>query len=83
MDNNEKKKIMNKIIHKDLEPGIINDEMIKNEVLAGYKGEAGRLARLEPVDLSVVTVLRLEFQSKFTFSLIFPVVDHVFFSRHS
>lgn len=63
MGNKKDNNVMEKVIHKNLEPGIINDEMITNEVLAGYKGEAGRLARLEAVDLTIVTVLRLEFQS--------------------
>lgn len=53
-----------KVVHKDLEPGIIDDEMITEVVLDSYKGEAGRLARMDRIDLSNVTVLRLEFQSK-------------------
>lgn len=52
---------LKKIIHKDIEPGVIDEEMIVNVVLEGYKGEAGRLARTETIDLSSVTVLRLEF----------------------
>lgn len=53
-----------KIIHPKLEPGVINETMIVEVVLEGYKGEAGRLARMEPIDLSNVTTLRLEFLSK-------------------
>lgn len=52
---------LKKIIHKDIEPGVIDEEMIVNVVLEGYKDEAGRLARTETIDLSTVTVLRLEF----------------------
>lgn len=52
------------VIHKDLEPGVINDEMLKKLILEqGFKGEAGRLALLEPINYGNVTVLRLEFQN--------------------
>lgn len=51
-------------IHKDLEPGVINDEMLERLILEqGFKGEAGRLARLEPIDYEKITVLRIEFQN--------------------
>lgn len=53
-----------KQIADDLEPGIIDDEMIGHTVMQGYKGESGRLARLASINLSAVTILRLEFQSK-------------------
>lgn len=53
-----------KVVQKDLEPGIIDDEMITKMVLNSYRGEAGRLARMEIIDLQTVTVLRLEFQSR-------------------
>ncbi|XP_063708940.1 dynein regulatory complex subunit 3-like [Culicoides brevitarsis] len=52
---------LKKIIHKDIEPGVIDEEMIVNVVLSSYKNEAGRLARSEKIDLSNVTILRLEF----------------------
>uniref|UniRef100_A0A336MZZ2 Dynein axonemal assembly factor 1 homolog n=1 Tax=Culicoides sonorensis TaxID=179676 RepID=A0A336MZZ2_CULSO len=52
---------LKKIIHKDIEPGVIDEEMIVNIVLSGFKDEAGRLARSETLDLNSVTVLRLEF----------------------
>ncbi|KAG4080724.1 hypothetical protein HA402_013254 [Bradysia odoriphaga] len=60
---NEKNPLL-RVIHKDLEPGVINDEMLERLILEqGFKGEAGRLARLEPIDYEKVTVLRIEFQN--------------------
>lgn len=53
-----------RVIHKDLEPGVINDEMLERLILEqGFKGEAGRLARLEPINYEKITVLRIEFQN--------------------
>lgn len=66
----EEDKKSDKHVHENLEPGIIDDDMIGATVLEGYTGEAGRLARLEKIDLGAVTVLRLEFQSKFRMELI-------------
>lgn len=60
----EEKNPLLRVIHKDLEPGVINDEMLERLILEqGFKGEAGRLARLEPIDYEKVTVLRIEFQN--------------------
>lgn len=55
---------INNIIFPDLEPGVINEEMITRlYVEQGPVGEAGRLARLDPVDYQRITVLRIEFQN--------------------
>lgn len=60
---NEKNPLL-RVIHKDLEPGVINDEMLERLILEqGFKGEAGRLARFEPIKYENVTVLRIEFQN--------------------
>jgi hypothetical protein len=54
---------MDRLLYKDLEPGIINAEMISRAVQL-YKGEAGRLFKLVDIAHEKITVLRLEFQSK-------------------
>jgi hypothetical protein len=52
------------IIHDDLEPGVIDTEMIKRALeLERPTGEAGRLAAEEGIVLQEVTSLRLEFLS--------------------
>ncbi|XP_058064789.1 dynein regulatory complex subunit 3-like [Anopheles bellator] len=50
--------------NKELEPGVISNEMLTKAILEqGHKGEAGRLALLNQLHLETVTVIRLEFQS--------------------
>lgn len=64
MDELDPEKIFNKIIYKELEPNVLNEEIIKKNVYEqGPQGEAGRLFQLEELSYEHVTVLRLEFQS--------------------
>ena len=66
MDELDHEKIFSKIIYKELEPSVLNEEIIKNTVYdQGPQGEAGRLFRLETLCYDQVTVLRLEFQSMY------------------
>lgn len=52
------------VVHKDNEPGVINNEMIQKSVRAyGPKGEAARLCRNIAIDYKLITELRLEFQN--------------------
>lgn len=63
--NNSKKLAAEKSVHKEQEPGVIsNDVLTKAIVEQGHKGEAGRLARMDEVQLESITVIRLEFQSE-------------------
>lgn len=63
-------KVISEIIHPELEPGVINHEMIRQAIEDNYhKGEAGRLERLEEVEYNSVEVLRLDFQSKLKYFL--------------
>lgn len=62
-----KQEDVNKVVQKDLEPGIIDDDLITKAVLESYRGEVGRLARMEKIVLSNISVLRLEFQSNYCY----------------
>lgn len=54
----------NYVIYKDLEPGIINNQLLENLIIEqGPKGEAGRLFRLQNINFDVITVIRIEFQN--------------------
>ena len=65
MDELDPQKIFNKIIFKELDPSVINEEVIRETVYEqGPSGEAGRLFRDMEVQYEKVTVLRLEFLSK-------------------
>lgn len=65
MDELDPQKIFNKIIFKELDPSVINEEIIRETVYEqGPSGEAGRLFREMEVQYEKVTVLRLEFLSK-------------------
>lgn len=60
-----KKLAQENAIHKEQEPGVVSNDMLTEAILEqGHKGEAGRLARMEQVQLECITVIRLEFQSK-------------------
>lgn len=49
------------VVHKDIEPGVINDQMLDHMIIEqGYQGEAGRLARLTPIQYDTITCIRLE-----------------------
>ncbi|XP_055597477.1 dynein regulatory complex subunit 3 [Uranotaenia lowii] len=51
-------------IHREQEPGVISNEMLTKSIIEqGYKGEAGRLARMNEICLDQITVIRLEFQN--------------------
>jgi hypothetical protein len=65
MDELDHRKIFNKIIFKELEPSVLNEEVIRNAVYEqGPGGEAGRLFRGMEIQYEKVTVLRLEFLSE-------------------
>lgn len=52
---------IHQVVHKDLEPGVINDEMLQKMIIEqGYQGEAGRLSRLSPIVYEKITCIRLE-----------------------
>ncbi|KAG7295915.1 hypothetical protein JYU34_021005 [Plutella xylostella] len=52
------------IIHPDIEPGVIDNEMLTRCILEyGPKGEAGRLFAEEGVHLDEAEIVRLEFQN--------------------
>lgn len=54
----------NYIIHKDLEPGVINNQMLEKLIIEqGPKGVAGRLFRMEKINFNIITVIRIEFQN--------------------
>lgn len=53
-------------VHKEQEPGVISNAMLTKAIIEqGHKGEAGRLARMDEIQLDLITVIRLEFQSEF------------------
>jgi hypothetical protein len=65
MDELDHQKIFNKIIFKELEPSVLNEEVIRKAVYEqGPTAEAGRLFREMEIQYEKVTVLRLEFLSK-------------------
>lgn len=65
MDELDHQKIFNKIIFKELEPSVINEEIIRKAVYEqGPSGEAGRLFRAMEIQYEKVTILRLEFLSE-------------------
>lgn len=52
------------VIHRDIEPGVINDAMLRELIVAqGYRGIAGQLARLKTIDYNSVTSIQVEFQN--------------------
>lgn len=63
--NDEETSVIYKVIHPDLEPGVINDAMLKQMIVEqGHKGEAGRLAQMkDAIDYTTITCIRLEFQN--------------------
>lgn len=65
-------------IHKEQEPGVINNDMLTKAIIEqGHKGEAGRLARMDQVQLEAITVIRLEFQSEFARVLTFLILNFI------
>lgn len=71
MDELDHKKIFNKIIFKELEPSVLNEDIIKKSIYEqGPIGEAGRLFKLDELQYTKLTVLRLEFQSKLDYLMI-------------
>jgi Leucine-rich repeat (LRR) protein len=75
MDELDHRKIFNKIIFKELEPSVLNEEVIRNAVYEqGPAGEAGRLFREMEIQYEKVTILRLEFLSEFRFTFIAIVI---------
>lgn len=71
MDELDHHKIIKKIIYKELEPSVLNEQIITKAVLdQGPAGEAGRLFRNTEIQYDKITVLRLEFLSKFRISFL-------------
>lgn len=65
MDELDHEKIIKKIIYKELEPSVLNQEIITRAIYdQGPDGEAGRLFREMEIQYEKVTVLRLEFLSE-------------------
>lgn len=65
MDELDHQKVIKKIVHKELEPSVLNQEIITKAILdQGPSGEAGRLFRNIEIQYEKITVLRLEFLSK-------------------
>lgn len=53
------------IINKEIEPGVISEEMICHHIIEqGYKGEAGKLAAEESIRYDKIFQIRLENLSK-------------------
>jgi Leucine-rich repeat (LRR) protein len=71
MDELDHHKVLKKIIYKELEPCVLNDEIISNAIYdQGPIGEAGRLFRSMEIQYDKVTILRLEFMSEYNIILI-------------
>lgn len=73
MDELDHEKIIKKIIYKELEPSVLNEQIITKAILEqGPEGEAGRIFRSSEIQYDKITVLRLEFLSEFVYQLDFP-----------
>lgn len=60
-----------KTIHKELQPGVISEQMISECVMnQNYKGESARLAKQDVLQFNKVYQIRLEMFSKNNFDLI-------------
>lgn len=65
MDELDHEKVLKKIIYKELEPSVLNDEIIAKKIYEqGPSGEAGRLFRSMEIQYDKVAILRLEFMSE-------------------
>lgn len=64
----EKYNPLQQVVYPELEPGVINKDMI-NEAIESlhFKGEKGRLQKLNALDYTKVTILRLELKSMIWF----------------
>ncbi|KAL5278736.1 LRRC48 family protein [Megaselia abdita] len=69
----EKYNPLQQVVYPDLEPGVINRDMI-NEALESlhFKGEKGRLQKLDNLNYTKVTILRLELKNILR-------IDHLWF----
>lgn len=64
LEDDSEKKAIYEVIHRDIEPGVINDAMLRELIIEqGHRGVAGRLARLNPIDYNTVTSITVEFQN--------------------
>lgn len=60
------------VIHKEIEPGVINISTLRKCISdQGHKGEAGRLSHLEEIRYEKTMVIRLEHLSELDFFLLF------------
>jgi hypothetical protein len=65
MDELDHQKIIKKIIYKELEPSVLNEEIITKAIYEqGPEGEAGKLFRAAEIQYEKVSILRLEFMSE-------------------
>ena len=59
-------------LYDTVEPAVIDDDMLQKAVEEqGPKGEAGRIAKTEGIDLDEVEALRLDFKS----NILQPLID--------
>jgi hypothetical protein len=66
MDELDHHKVIKKIIYKELEPSVLNEEIITKAIYdQGPLGEAGRIFREMEIQHDKIVVLRLEFLSEF------------------
>lgn len=64
LDDVTEKKAIYEVIHRDIEPGVINDKMLRELIVEqGHRGVAGRLARLNDIDYTTITCIKVEFQN--------------------
>ena len=69
MDELDHQKVIKKIIYKELEPSVLNEEIITKAIYdQGPSGEAGRIFREMEIQHEKIVVLRLEFLSKYFIS---------------
>jgi hypothetical protein len=65
MDELDHQKVIKKIIYKELEPSVLNEEIITKAIYdQGPLGEAGRIFREMEIQHDKIVVLRLEFLSE-------------------
>lgn len=82
MDELDHQKVIKKIIYKELEPSVLNEEIITKAIYdQGPSGEAGRIFREMEIQHEKIVVLRLEFLSKFFISTQAKLQRYFF--RHS
>lgn len=70
MDELDHEKVIKKIIFKELEPSVLNEDIISRAIYdQGPDGEAGKLFRKMEIQYDKISVLRLEFLSELSGNL--------------